>query len=341
MAQPSKGRPRATRRERARGEHDVSIVDVANRARVSLGTVSRVFNQHPNVAVDLRRRVLMASRQLGFIPKVPHRCIGVVTGRTSTALPIGYVSVMSSLVSRALAARKYAVEFIDIENLELAYQAHIEGVIGIVFDDRLLALKEIPNLPLLTVNHPLMDKGVHSVRADHYAQAQLATEHLLKQGHRSIGLLQIQPDEWGSQQRRQGFFDAMAKAGITVEPSHVQFTIEQPVYEVLSRWVNRGVTAILNFSEDASLEVLHFLSNILRLRIGHDISMISLEDLPIYQYFTPPQTTVRQPLQALAEAAVTEMLRLCDATVDPTGEIVDLCLPSQLVERDSVATLTA
>lgn len=322
---------------------DISITDVAQRARVSVGTVSRVFNQHANVAADLRRRVLLASRSLGFVPRVPHRCIGVIAGRMSPALPIGYVSVMTSLISRYLAARQYAIELIDIENLDLAYQAHIEGVIGIVFDERITQLKQIPNLPLLTINNPLVDRGVHSISADHYQQAQLATEHLLRKGHRSIALLQIEPNEWGSSERLRGYTDALAAAGMQVDPMLVQYTIDQPVYDLLARWVNRKTTAILNFSEDASLEVLHFLSNILKLRIGRDISTISLEDLPIYQYLTPPQTTIRQPLEELARAAVDHMLSLCNERTGDGKEqppVHNLVLPSTLVERDSVADLT-
>lgn len=343
MAQSASQRSRPSARRNGRGS-DISITDVAHRARVSVGTVSRVFNQHTNVAADLRRRVLLASRTLGFVPKVPHRCIGVIAGRMSPALPIGYVSVMASLIGRYLAARQYAIELIDIENLDLAYQAHIEGVIGIVFDERITQLKQIPNLPLLTINNPLLERGVHSICTDHYQQAQIATEHLLRHGHKSIGLLQIEPGEWGSRERLRGYTDTLAKAGMEVDPMLVQYTIDQPVYEVLSRWVNRKTTAILNFSEDASLEVLHFLSNILKLRIGRDISTISLEDLPIYQYLTPPQTTIHQPLAELAQAAVDHMLGLCNAP-SPQGAapkpeaIRSLVLPSTLVERDSVANL--
>lgn len=339
------GDKRSRRRQSAPRAADISISDVAERAKVSIGTVSRVFNQHTNVADDLRRRVLMASRALRFVPKVPHRCIGVIAGRMSPALPIGYVSVMTSLISRQLAARKYTVELIDIENLDLACQAHIEGVIGIVFDQRIEQLKEIPNLPLLTINNPMLDRGIHSVRADHYQQAVLATEHLLRHNHRRIAVLQIQPDEWGSNERLRGYHDTLAAAGIEADPSLVQYTLGTPVYDTLTRWIKRGVTAILNFSEDASLEVLHFLSNILKLRIGEDISTISLEDLPIYQYFTPPQTTIRQPLEELACAAVDHMLQLCDQSRESSGAVaanlIDVSMASTIIERDSVLTLPA
>ena len=319
---------------------ETSITDVARRARVSIGTVSRVMNQHPSVGSDIRRRVWLASRELGFVPRQQHRCIALITGRRSPALPVGYVSVLTSLISQHLAERRYSVELIDVENLDLAYEAHIEGAIGIVFDDRLANLKSIPNLPLVTVNRPMLELGIHSIRTDHYAQAVIATQHLLQRGHRRIGLLAIEP-EWGAQERVRGYRDALAAAGVSEDAALVQFTIEQPVYDILNRFIGRGVSAILNFSEDTSLEVLHILSNVLKLRIGQDISTISLEDLPIYQYLSPPQTAVHQPLGELARVAVETVLELCAARGEPSSDdnVVDLCLPTELIERDSVAQL--
>src|SRR3954469_10613412 len=103
----------ATIKERE-GGGEASITDVARRARVSVGTVSRVINRHPKVDPLLRRRVNIASRQLGFIPRTPHSCIALIPGRRSPSLPVGYVSVMTSLISRYLADNHYAVELIDV-----------------------------------------------------------------------------------------------------------------------------------------------------------------------------------------------------------------------------------
>jgi LacI family transcriptional regulator len=267
--------------------------------------------------------------------------VALITGRRSPALPVGYVSVMTSLISQFLADSHFAVELIDIENLDLLYEAHTQGAIGVVFDDRLAAAAlAVPNLPVLTINDPLVDQGVHSVRADHYQQGRIATEHYLARGHRQIGLLAVHDSEWGARERLRGYREAMEAAGVEIDPSWVQFTPGQTTYDILNRWIKRGVTGILNFSEDASLEVLHILSNVLRLKIGKDISVISLEDLPIYQYFTPPQTTVSQPLAELAKVAVATMLGLCEGPRAAAGPVVDLCLPTQLIERDSVATVT-
>ena len=321
------------------GNGEVSITDVARRARVSVGTVSRVINQHPKVDPLLRRRVHIASRQLGFIPRLQRHCIALVTGRRNPSLPpIGFVSVMTTLISQYLAQSRYAVELLSVDNLELLYEAQTQGAIGITFDERLVEALKIPKLPILTINGPSLAKhGIHCVRADHYQQGLLAAEHCIRRGHREIGFLVVDTSTFGAGERLRGFKDATSAAGLSVEPSWVQPTMSGKIYDILARWTSNGITAILNFSEDVSLEVLHILSNILKLRIGKDISVISLEDVSIYQYLNPPQTTVSQPLDELARLAVQTMLDLCDGKANPG--VVDLCLPTRLIERDSVATI--
>jgi LacI family transcriptional regulator len=327
----------AIAKERTNG-CEVSITDVARRACVSVGTVSRVINQHPKVDPVLRRRVQIASRQLGFIPRVQHHCIALITGRRNPTLPVGYVSVMISLISQYLADSKYAVELIDIENLELLYEARTLGAIGVVFDDRLADALKIPKLPILTINSPLLERGIHSVRTDHYQQGLIATEHLVQRGHRAISFLAVSMGEWGASERLRGYRDAMSAAGHVIDPAWIQSTLQHKVYDIVGRWRARGVTGILNFSEDASLEVLHILGNILKLEVGKDISVISLEDMSIYQFLAPPQTTVSQPLADLARLAVQTMLDLCDGKRSDL-DLVNISLPTRLIERDSVATL--
>lgn len=319
-----------------RKRSDISVTDIAAKANVSLGTVSRVMNQVPGVTPELQARVLHASRQLGFVPRLERACVAILTGRHSPALPVGYVSCLTTLLWRQLADRGYAVEIIDDNHAQAVMQSHAMGVIGIVFNQGMLNLLDVPNLPLLTINNPLTAHGIHSICADHQAQAVIATEHLLARGHKHIGMLVIQRDEWGASQRINGFTQTMANAGITVDPTCIVATTEQPVYDILSRWQRNGITALLNFSEDCSLEVLHILSNILKLQIGKDISTICLEDLPIYQYLSPPQTTIRQPLEELAKLAVDHMIQCCDT---PADDITNITLPSQLIQRDSVAML--
>lgn len=323
-----------------------SIIDVAKAANVSLGTVSRVMNGAATVREDLRRKVLCAARAIGFVPRTLHRHLAVVAGRHNPNHPVGYTQIMGSLIEEFAGTHGVSTEFIELSNLEQTYDCRVGAVIGVVFDDRILQLKEVPNLPVVVINHPLADRGVHSIYTDHKEQGVLATNHLLERGHRKIAFLGNLPDEHGDMARLAGYREALGERGIQIDPNLIRFATASPVYDTLQRWVRAGVTAVLNFGEDAVAEALHVLSNVLGLQIGKDISTITLEDVPLYKYFTPPQTVIRQPLQDLARLAVENALRLIKEGGKKTGakqghrNIVDICLHGELISRESVATIS-
>ncbi len=128
-----------------------------------------------------------------------HRCIAwLITGALESVSARRVCERDEHLSSsQYLAASRYAVELIDVENLDLLYEAHTEGAIGVVFDDRLVDAQKIPNLPLITINSPLLKHGIHSVRADHYQQGLVATEHCIRRGHRAIGFLAVDMTRMG------------------------------------------------------------------------------------------------------------------------------------------------
>ncbi len=318
------------------------ITDVAKAAGLSLGTVSRVMNGAESVHPDLRNRVLHAAREIGFIPRTPNRRLGVVVGRRNPFLPVGYTHIMTALIDEFAYDHGMAVEQFDISNLDRAWNCEVAAIIGIVFDNALLDLQYLPNLPILTINHPMSEQGIHSLYTDHFEQGEAATQHLIDRGHSRIAFLGGLRGEWGVEQRLSGHRATMNACGIACDPALVKFSDEEPIYDSLQRWVREGVTAILNFSEDVVAEALHILSNVLQLQIGSDVSTITIEDVPLYQYFSPPQTVLRQPLRELARQAVEHALRLADTPDDPDNptEVLDICLHGELIQRDSVADLT-
>ena len=328
--------PRSTPKKR--NQEAPSISDVARAVDVSLGTVSRVMNGERSVNPELRMKVLRAARSLGFVPRLQSRRLGVIVGRRNPLLPVGYTYTLTSLINEFAYRRGIGVELFDEANLESACDCGVSAVIGIVFGDSLLELRGIPNLPVITLNHPMADKGIHSLYTDHQEQGMIAAQRLLEAGHRKIAFLGGLSGEWGVEQRLSGYRAAMAAFGVPCNPAWVRFSDDGPVYDILQRWIGSGVTALLNFSEDVVAETLHVLSNVLHCRIGVDISTITLEDVPIYQYFAPPQTVIRQPLGELARLAVEHALRLGDNNLPAAdrARVLDLCLCAEIVERDSV-----
>lgn len=333
---------KAAKKQTGPSARAASVTAVARRAGVSLGTVSRVMNGAASVDADLRRRVLIAAREVGFVQRSTRANIALIAGRHSPTLPVGYTAIMTSLIERLAAQEGFGVEVFEEERFEEVGQSHIVAAIGVVFTDRIVDLLEVPRLPVITINHPLVKRGIHSVYTDHYEQGLLATRHLLERGHRRLAFLADLPGEWGACERLRGFRAAMKAARVSVKPEWICFTGGEPPHDTVCRWVAQGATALLNFSEDTGPQVLHVLQNVLGLKIGKDISTVTLEDIPFYQYFTPPQTVIRQPLHELAQTAVKLAAELTDACRSGTGtaaSVRDICLHGQLVVRESVATV--
>lgn len=312
------------------------IQDVARLAGVSLGTVSRVVNGYSDVNPELRKRVLISSRRLGFVPKTQHKCIAAVIGRMSPFSPVGYVTTMIALLTKYLAAYQYKLELIDVKDIESAYEPHVDAVLGIVFHEEILSLIDIPNLPILTFNSPLVSNNIHSVAFDHYQQGILATEYLIRKGHRKIAFLENEDSNWGSKQRLEAYKDSLVANGVSFDAELIKYTMNEPLYDILANFKKRSVTAIMNFSEDSCLEVLHILTNILGLSVPEDISVITAETLPIFQYLTPPQTVIKQPFDKLARVGVDSIVELCKKSDSSQEEIIDTKLRSELIIRDSV-----
>ena len=319
----------------------VSVTAVARSAGVSLGTVSRVMNGAESVDGALRRRVLIAARELGFVQRSTRANLALIAGRHSPTLPVGYTAIMTSLLERLAAKVGFGIEVFEEERFEDVAQSHIVAAIGVVFTDSIVDLVGIPRLPVITINHPLVKRGIHSVYTDHFEQGAVAARHLLEHGHRSIAFLADLRNEWGARERLRGYQAAMKAAKVAVRPEWIWFTGGEPPHDAVCRWAAQKVTAIRNFSEDTAPQVLHVLQNVLGLTIGRDISTVTLEDIPFYQYFSPPQTVIRQPLEELARTAVmlaAELVAECRGAGGRASAVRDICLHGELVSRESVAT---
>jgi len=320
------------------GSRTPSVTAVARQAGVSLGTVSRVMNGEPSVDAGLRRRVMIAAREVGFVQRASRNYLALIAGRHSPTLPVGYTTIMTSLIERLAAREGFGIEVFEEENFDEVGQSHIAAVIGVLFTDRIVNLLEVPRLPVITINHPLVAHGIHSVYTDHFEQGLVATRHLIEHGHRRIAFLADLPDEWGARERLRGYQAALAEKELTAAPEWICFTGGNPPHDTICSWTAKGIRAILNFSEDTAPQVLHVLQNVLGLRIGSDISTVTLADFPFYQYFSPPQTVIRQPLEELARTAVKLAVELvAECRSGQPSPIRDICLHGELVSRESVA----
>src|SRR5450631_283340 len=216
----------------------VTIQEVADLARVSPKTVSRVINNEPRVRSDTRKRILEAIEQLNYRPNLNAR--GLAGDRSFLIglfceKPGDYLSnFQAGAVERCRESGFHLmVEPWDSQSPDIGRQVksllrtlRLEGVILLPpLSDHAVILSRLADVSLPTVRiAPKNDPGSSSpsVGIDDYAAARRMTGHLLDLGHRRVGFLLGRAGHAASEQRHRGFRDEMKARGVAIDPVLVQ-----------------------------------------------------------------------------------------------------------------------
>ena len=327
------------KRPKSKGDSAPTIHDVARAADVSVVTVSRVFNDYPHVSARMKTRVLAAAGSIGFSPKLvakPRR-IAVIVGHLDQLHGGGYkVQLLMRFIGCA-SRHGYAVEFIPAENIDLAVQRSVDGVIEFgLTSDEINCLKKLPDIPIVLINKEVpSQKRWNTVCSDHFGEGRMAAESLLKRGHRTVAIVLDETSGWSAEQRRSGYASAMkAKFGEAC-PQLVFSAADQSVTQIAERLVAERCTGLINLSDNVGLPLLSELTAHHGRRVPQDLSVVMLENESVSAYMSPPLTTVEQPLQLLAEAAVAGLIN----AMDNNHKAFRHSFPSRLIERESVQPL--
>jgi len=314
----------------------INIYDVAQKAGVSVVTVSRAFNNYKHVSDRMRKRVMQAARELGFSPKLvakPRR-IGVVIGHLDQLHGGGYKTrLMMHLISHA-ASRGYVMEFIPADRMDGAVQRSVDGIIEFGLTSREVhALNSLPDIPVVLINKRYNRNASWStICSDHWSEGHEAARYLMERGHRSVALVLDERVGWSAGQRMKGFTKAFRQKGGDVASPLILDACSQSLAALASAIVKARCTALVNLSDNVGHALTGVLRNEWGLSIPKNISVIGLDDDNFSPHFSPPLTTIEQPLQLLAEGAVDGLLDCIERKSKPFHQII----PCRLIERDSV-----
>jgi LacI family transcriptional regulator len=298
----------------------VTLHDVARVADVSVSTVSRIVNGTAIVAKDKQERVQNAIKRLGYHPNVLAR--GLVRGQS---MNIGVLTQsISSLfhsealvgIEEGLSGTGYHPLFVsshlnvddERDALELLISRRVDAIILTGTnepDEALLALAE--RVPLVIIGHTVPGLEHRCISIDNAQAAPLAIEHLISLGHRQIAYITgLGIDQSDAIERFQAYRTTLEAAGIRFDPNLVadaDYTKRsgvQAVETLLARGVN--FTGLVCTSDQVAYgaRLALYRHNI---RIPEDVSLVGFDDLEISAYFTPPLTTVRQPILEMGRMA--------------------------------------
>jgi len=328
-----------------------SLTDVARRAKVSIATVSRVINKSDKVMPETRELVGRAMKELGYRPSRVARRLRQRGGRRNLLgliipdIQNPFFAEMARGAEDAAYANEFAVILCNSDDdlkkeqfyLDVMQSESVDGIILPPINEQDAAVLQLvaSGLPIVTVDRSLAYSAMDKVEVDNRRGACEAVEHLIKLGHKRIGLIAGLPKVSTSRERQQGYEDALASHKLPLRPEYVrtgdykQASGRMLAEELLALAAPpTALFAANNLMAVGALEAIHAR----RLKVPGDIALIGFDDLPWADALDPPLTVIRQPAYEVGRAAVELLLKRLS---DPKRPETHLKLLPKLVIRGS------
>lgn len=296
----------------------VGVRDVAARAGVSRQTVSRVLNDHPDVAPDTHARVVAAMEELGYRMNNAARALGTHRTRTigvlaSDALQYGPSRSMAAIEASARAAGYWITAAFADSGDEASVTAAIEhlraqsvdGLIVFAPHARTLDVLDALRTGIPTVILHAAERADFTV--DQRAGARLAVATLADAGHERIAHLAGPADWLEAEARAAGFAEELAARGLPAGAVFDGDWSPRSGHEAASAVIASGATAVFAANDQMALGLIGGL-RAAGVAVPERISIVGFDDVPEAAYAWPPLTTVRQDFEELARRAVARVI---------------------------------
>jgi LacI family transcriptional regulator len=330
-----------------------TITEVAEKAGVSLGTVSRVINNRPDVDPELRRRVMEAARSLRY--KKAERGRRPVRGALLITFVLSNREFLHPMHARMLqGAEEYCEEHgyflvfkrfdyvpgIPVSKLKLPSMLRHHGIADCLIlagtnYANLIEATESAGVPYILYGNNLVcdapHPGADMARADDDRGSIQAVQYLVRLGHRRICYIGDISRPWFAS-RYQGYLKVMQEAGLeplaqTVQLSPDNFQTGLSSAEAMMQGLRP--TAIFAGSDHLALGAWEYLRRS-GMRVPQDCSLIGFDDIPDAQATNPPLTTVHNPFLEVGR----ELARLAiEKAKSPCELVPESVLPTELIMR--------
>lgn len=322
----------------------VGVRDVAARAGVSRQTVSRVLNDHPEVAAVTRERVLRAMDELGYRMNNAARALGTRRSRTlgvlaSDALQYGPSRSIAAIEASARAAGYWvSAAFAEAGNAQAVVSAvdhlitqGVEGIVVVAPHARTLEVLDALRVDVPIVTLHSSGRGSRGLSVDQVAGGRLAVAALADAGHIRIAHLAGPADWLEAESRADGFAAELAARGLPAGPVIEGDWSAGSGYAAVDAVRAAGVTAVFSANDQMALGLLGGLHEA-GLSVPGDVSVVGFDDIPDSAYYWPKLTTIRQDFDELARRAVVALVGGADAVASDLVPVEPVLVP-----RDSVA----
>ncbi|CAJ2816772.1 ribose operon repressor [Burkholderia pseudomallei] len=324
--------------------HTVTLKDVAREAEVSYQTVSRAINGYDEISAETREKVLDVCRRLGYRP---NRLAGSLRSKRSNVVGlivsdienVFFAEVASGVESEAR-HKGYSVLLANTaedivrerEAVGQLFERRVDGLILAPSEGEHDYLRtELPKtFPIVAVNRELRIPGCGAVLSENVRGARTAVEYLIARGHTRIGAIVGSAGLMTSRERLKGFRAAMSAAGLPVRQEWIAAggvradNGRDGAIKVLTG-ADRP-TALLTSSHRITEGAMQAL-NVLGLRYGQDVEIVSFDNLPWMAFLDPPLPVVEQPTRRIGQEAMRMLIHM----IEGTGNATEMRLQTRFV----------
>lgn len=278
----------------------ITIKDVAQRAGVSITTVSYVLNGKGHISEATRRAVLAAVEELNYHPnaharhlkKRRTRTIGVFVGSLGGLF---YEEILEGIHATVLQT-DYEMIVVPETHAPSRILCNRQVDAAIVFDvkipDELLAGLAWKRFPIVTFDRDLEAEFVFPLLIDNAGGTRAVFEHLYSQGARRLAFVAGSPDSFDNAERKATFLAEAERHGLSVRCYQGYFT-EASGYQVAKEIIATGELpeAVFCANDQMAIGFLRAM-NEHGLRAPQDIALVGFDDIPVARYLQPPLSTV-------------------------------------------------
>lgn len=330
-----------------------TIRDVASRAGVALSSASRVLSGHAAASKNMRKKVEDAARELGYEPDLlaqsmrsgSTNTVGFLLRDISNPLFANIARRCEQELRRAgysmILMNSDGVESAEAFNLNMMRRRRVDGVIASLVSETssstVAALKAL-KMPIVLLDREVAGLEVSAVLCDHYSGVQDAVGELLIRGHRRIALITGPVSVRTSRERVRAYRDSFAARGVPVDETLILASSfdsdysKSQVTKLLSREMEP--TAVITGGIGTTAGALTAMRQ-LGLKPGRDVSLVALDEWPMFEIFTPHLASVSRDSNEMGTTSARLLLDMLSG-LKPRTVIID----TVFTPRESITVLS-
>ena len=329
-----------------------NIKEVAQLAKASTATVSRVINETGYVSDEMKQRVLEAIKELDYKPlqregkSKKTRTIALIVPDVENP----FFGKLTKEISKVANTLKYNILLINVSGLKNDGGDFLLNLIGTSVDgiiytssyllEDVICKAKTNKIPIVVLDRQLQDTIIDSIVINNDHAAFLATEHLIQLGHKRIAFIRGTKDMEISINRYKGYKRALKKYDIDYDKVIVQdgdFSIKSG-YNATEKLINscNRITGIVVANDLMAIGAMNYLS-FRGYKIPKDISVVGFDNIDMASSITPKLTTMSYPITRMSQLAIESITKRISKT---DIEFESVCLSTNLVIRESTAVAT-